>query len=337
MTNITPHEPARHRAEHVAAGPVADSDLPRPGVPAAGSRRAATALGVAAILLWASTVAFGRSVAAQLGPLDAAAAVYAVSAVFWLGVLVARPARARAALRLPPRYLLACGALFVLYALCLYLALGLASGAQQAIEVGTINYLWTAATVVLSVPILGQRARWSLVPGALTALAGIVVATLPIGQWSAQVFVDNLRDSWAPYLLGLVAALAWALYSNLSRRWAGGDGAGAVPLFMVATAAVLVPLARLQPTANVLWSARLIAELAYLGLFPTALAYAFWETAMRRGNLLLVATLSLFIPLMSAAIAALYLRTAPGAGLWLGCALVSAGAWICHRSLAVGQ
>lgn len=335
MTNSTPHhEPDRHRAEHPAAGPAAEADRQPPGQPTVGSRGAATALGVAAILLWASTVAFGRSVAAQLGPLDAAAAVYGISAIFWLGVLGARPERARAALRLPPRYLAACGALFVLYALCLYLALGLASGAQQAIEVGTINYLWTAATVVLSVPILGQRARWPLVPGALVALAGIVLATLPLGQWSAKVFVDNLRDSWLPYLLGLVAALSWALYSNLSRRWAGGAGAGAVPLFMVATAAVLVPLARLQPIAEVQWSVRLIAELAYLGLLPTALAYAFWEAAMRRGNLLLVATLSLFIPLMSAAIAALYLRTAPGAGLWLGCALVSAGAWLCHRSLA---
>lgn len=337
MTNISRHhEPARHRAEHPASGrrPDPDAHPPAATLPAHNGRAAATALGVAAIVLWASTVAFGRSLAAQLGPLDAAAAVYTVSAVFWLAVLVARPARALAALRLPPRYLLACGALFVLYALCLYLALGLASGAQQAIEVGTINYLWTAATVVLSVPILGQRARWPLVPGALIALAGIVLATLPLRQWSAQIFVETLRDNWLPYLLGLVGAIAWALYSNLSRRWAGGAGAGAVPLFMVMTAAVLVALARLQPAAEVQWSPRLIAELAYLGLFPTALAYAFWEAAMRRGNLLLVATLSFFTPLMSAAIAALYLRAAPGAGLWLGCGLVGAGAWICHRSLS---
>ena len=66
-------------------------------------------------------MAFGRSLAAQLGPLHAAAAVYAVSAVLSLAVFVARPARARAALRLPPRYLLVGGPLFVVYALCLYL------------------------------------------------------------------------------------------------------------------------------------------------------------------------------------------------------------------------
>ncbi len=294
----------------------------------------ATTLGVVAIVLWASTVAFGRSLSAQLGPLSAAAAVYVVSAVFSLCVLISRPARVRGVLRLSPRYLVVCGTLFVVYAICLYLALGLASGSQQAIEVGTINYLWPAATVVLAVPILGQRARWTIVPGTCAALAGIILATMPPGQWSSGIFIDTLRTNGLPYVLALVAALDWALYSNLSRRWAGGAGAGAVPLFMVITALVMVPLALLQPVDEVRWSARLILELVYLGLFPTALAYAFWEAAMRRGNLLLVANLSFFIPLMSAAIAAFYLHTAPRVELWLGCALVSAGAWICHSSLS---
>ena len=40
--------------------------------------RPGTALGVVAILLWGSTVAFGRSLTAQLGPIHAAAAVYAL-------------------------------------------------------------------------------------------------------------------------------------------------------------------------------------------------------------------------------------------------------------------
>jgi drug/metabolite transporter (DMT)-like permease len=297
-------------------------------------RRAATVLGVVALVLWASTVAFGRSLSAQLGPLHAAAAVYLVAAAVSLIMLAARPALARGVLRLPRRYLFVCGALFVVYVICLYLALGLAAGEQQAIAVGTLNYLWPAATVLLSVPILGKRARWPLVPGTLAVLSGLALASLPLDRWSAQVFADTLRGAWLPYLLALVAALDWALYSNLSRRWASGDGAGAVPLFVLITALVMAPLALLQPGADVRWSAGLVIELVYVGLFPTALAYAFWEAAMRRGNVLLVATLSCFTPLMSAAIAALYLHTAPGPRLWVGCVLVGAGAWICHRSLS---
>jgi drug/metabolite transporter (DMT)-like permease len=294
--------------------------------------RSGTALGVVAILLWGSTVAFGRSLSAQLGPIHAAAAVYALCGALSLAYLLWRPGRIREALGLPPKYLAFCGALFVLYVICFYLALGLATGPQQAIEVGIINYLWPAATVVLSVPLLGTRARWTLVPGAAVAVAGIVLATLPVHDWSARVFVDTLRANRAPYLLALVAALDWALYSNLSRRWAAGGGANAVPVFMVVTAAVMGLLAWFQPAVEARWSTRTILELGYLGIFPTTLGYAFWEIAMRRGNLVRVATISYFTPLISAVVAALYLRTVPGAGLWLGCALVVVGAWLCQAA-----
>lgn len=297
------------------------------------TRRRATALGVAAIVLWGSTVAFGRSLTAQLGPIRAAGAVYALCAAISLGLLLVRPARLREALRLPRRYLLVCGGLFVLYVVCFYLALGLSAGAQQAIEVGTVNYLWPAATVVLSVPILGVRARWTLWPGVLLALAGIAAATLSGRGWTLAASWESLRRDWLPYLLALVGAFVWALYSNLSRRWAGGAGAGAVPLFMVATALVMVPLALAHPGAAPQWTLRTVAELVYLGVFPTTLGYAFWEVAMRRGNILRVATLSYFTPLLAAAIAAAYLGAVPGPGLWLGCALVVAGAWVCQRSV----
>jgi drug/metabolite transporter (DMT)-like permease len=294
--------------------------------------RTGTVLGVVAILLWGSTVAFGRSLISQLGPLHAAAAVYALCGVLSLVYLLWRPARIREALRLPPRYLVVCGALFVLYVVCLYQALGMATGSQQAIEVGIINYLWPTATIVLAVPLLGVRARWPLIPGAVMAVAGIVLATLPVHNWSGQVFLDTFRANWVPYLLALVAALDWALYSNLSRRWAAGAGANAVPVFMVATAVVMGVLARLQPPVEVQWSARTMLELGYLGIFPTTLGYAFWEIAMRRGNLVRVATISYFTPLISAVVAALYLHTVPGAGLWIGCALIIAGAWLCQAS-----
>ncbi|HNX51792.1 MAG TPA: EamA family transporter, partial [Thermoanaerobaculaceae bacterium] len=117
-----------------------------------------TALGIVAVLLWGSTVAFGRSLAAQLGPLHAAAAVYLLCGALSLAYLAWKPSRLKRALRLSPRYLILCGGLFVGYVVCFYLALGIASGSRQAIEVGVINYLWPAATVVLSVPLLGTRA-----------------------------------------------------------------------------------------------------------------------------------------------------------------------------------
>lgn len=301
--------------------------------PAAPGTEAGTALGLVAVVMWGSTVAFGRSLTAQLGPSRAAAAVYLLSGALSLGYLVVSPSRLTRTLRLPMRYLLGCGGLFVLYTVCLYQALGLATGPQQAIEVGTINYLWPVATVVLSVPLLGLRARWTLAAGVAAALTGVVVATLPLESWSAGTFVDSLRANLLPYALALVAALSWGLYSTLSRRWAPGSGASAMPVFLMAAAVVTGVLGLAVPATAGRWTARTWLELAYLGVFPTYLGYAFWEVAMRRGNLVLVALASNFTPLIAALVAALYLRTMPGPGLWLGCGLVVVGAWLCRASL----
>lgn len=308
--------------------------VPKPPVPAAGVR-AGTACGLAAIVLWGTTVAVGRSLSSRLGPLPAAASVYTVAAALSLGALLLRPARLRAALASPRLYLAVCGGLFVLYAACLYLALGLAADARQAIEVGTVNYLWPAATVVLSLPLLGVRARWTLVPGVLLAVGGVALVSLPAPDGAASAAAGPGR--LLPHAFALVAALTWGLYSNLSRRWAPGSGAGAVPLFLAATALALSPVLLLHPPARTQWSPQALLELGYLGLFPTTLGYALWEKAVRSGNLSRVAAFSYLTPLLSALTAALYLGRQPGPRLWAGCALVVAGAWIGDAAVREGR
>jgi drug/metabolite transporter (DMT)-like permease len=62
-----------------------------------------------------------------------------------------------------------------------------------------------------------------------------------------------------------------------------------------ATAMVLL-LVRLSIVESGAWSLAAGLEAASLGL-ATALAYIFWDIAMRKGNLVLVAAFSYFIPL----------------------------------------
>lgn len=295
-------------------------------------RTAGNAFGVAALVLWGSSVALQRSLGEQLTPIGAAAAVYLVSAAAAVAYLAIRPRNLRAILRLPPKYLLVCGGLFVGYVPCYYLAVGWASGPQQAIEAGTINYLWTAATVVFSVPLLGKRARWTLAPGAALALAGIVLVMLP-GNWRLDDFLANLRGNWLPYLLALAGALGWGLYSNLSRRWAPPEAPSAVPLFLIAAGLAMGALYLAFPAGAAHWTARTVGEVIFMGVLVTSLGYVFWDLAMRRGNLVLVGSLSYFAPLLSAAVAALYLRVMPGPGLWIGCGLIVAGAAACRYSV----
>lgn len=295
-------------------------------------RAGATLAGVTALALWGTNIACARSLIEKLGPINAGAWVHtlggAVAALWWFS-----SARERDRIRrLPRAYLWGCGALFVIYMPCLYLALGLSQSRQQAVEVAIVNYLWPSLTLVLSAPLLGKRARWPLAPGIVLAFTGVALVIAGGIAYSWAELGENLRTSATPYLLAFVCAVAWALYSNLSRRWAASADGGAVSLFILCTGLVFLamrPFAGEDPQ----WSARAAGELAYMAALPTLTAYMLWEFAMRRGNLVLVASLSYGIPLLSMAIMRVYLNVRLGPAVWLACAMVIAGAVICRKSI----
>jgi len=293
-----------------------------------------TVLGVFAILLWSSTIAFSRSLSEALGPLTAGAAIFmlgGVLACIRLAIVSRGLQRVR---HLPVAYLAGCGALFVIYMVSLYVAIGLASGRQQVLEVGLINYLWPGLTLVFAVPILKRRARASLVLGVLAGFAGIFLATAQNGVFSWQE-PRSLSVSLVPYALALVAGVSWALYSNLSRRWAEDVEGGGVPLFLLSAGLVLAGLRMFFPEQSH-WTSRSLLELLYMGIFPAMLGYTFWDEAMRRGRIILVASLSYFTPLLSTFIATAYLGVTAGWNLWAGCILVVIGAAICKLSVEEG-
>jgi drug/metabolite transporter (DMT)-like permease len=297
---------------------------------ASSTHRLDTALGIAAILLWSTSVAFGRSLGEQLGPLTTASLIYLIGGTLGISYL-ALTGRLAALGGLPRRYLYGCGGLFVLYMASLYLALGLAETRAQVLQVGLMNYMWPTLTVVLSVPILGLEASPLLVPAAGLASAGVVLATTQGQPLTWAAFGANLARNSLPYILGLTAALSWALYSVLSRRWASQETGPAVPVFMLCTG-ILLGLARLLTVESTQWTARSLAELAYM-IVGSNLAYAFWERAMRHGNLVLVATSSYFTPLLSTFVSTIYLGALPGARLWLGCVMVIGGAIGCNLAV----
>ena len=234
-------------------------------------------------------------------------------------------------LKLPRIYVFGCGTLFVIYITALYLAVGLASSRIQVLTVGLINYLWPGLSLVFSVPLLGRKARAALPVGILIALAGIWLANTSGTGLSLQALALD-RDALAPYSLALVAAVSWGLYSNLSRRWAGESEAGAVPLFLLASGALLALLRLFAPETSH-WSGQAVIEVIYMALFPGMLAYVLWDIAVRKGEFILITSLSYLTPLLSTIVSTLILKVSPGPTLWLGAGLVIAGAWICNTSI----
>lgn len=284
----------------------------------------ATLGGLLAILLWSTSVALARSVAGQMGPLTAAAVVYTFGGLMSLAWELARSPRALSLmLGLPFRYLVGCGGLFVFYTAAFFLALGLASDDRQSLALGLVNYLWPALTILLSLPILKARANWALLPGTLLALAGLLLVLSHGQSMPVDAIPRALAQNPVAFGFALGAAVAWALYSNLARRWAGAQAAGAVPLFVLVSGLALLAICCLRPETGT-FSPRALLEAGLMGL-TVPISYACWDRAMRLGDMRLVTACSYLTPLLSTLVAAAYLRVTPTAGLWLGCAALVAG------------
>lgn len=292
---------------------------------------AGNVMGILSIVVWSSVIAFSRSLTEQLGTFTSGAIVYLAGGVLALAIMLWRYKGLAWVREMPPRYLWLCGGLFVAYEISLYLAIGTAANRQQVLEVGLINYLWIGFTFAFAVPILRKQARWTLIVGIAVALAGVAIAMLP-QDYSLAELRGNLLQHDAPYALALGCAVSWGLYSNLSRKYAAHTTASAVPLFFLATGLSLL-IIRLFVSEYSRFSASSLLELLYVIVFPTALGYIFWDIAMRKGNLILIASLSYGIPLASTIISSVVLQATITPNLWLACLLVIAGAAVCRFSV----
>jgi drug/metabolite transporter (DMT)-like permease len=299
------------------------------------SSRLATWLGLFAIVLWSTSIAGSRSLTEQLGTFTAGAVVYLVAGLVGCGWLVLRRQIVSVVRHSDRRYLWGCGGLMACYSTLLYLAVGLSPSRAGIVAVTVANYLWPTLTLVLSLPILQWSARLpQLLLGTVLALTGVGLALAPQGELSVTLLTE-----WHHLLAissAVMAALAWGIYSNISRRWGSATSAGAVPVFLVATGLSLL-LLRLAARETSVWTTRVFWEVGYVALFPTLIAYACWDLAVRRGNLALVAAASYLTPILSVAISGLYLGLKVTPVQWLASFLVVAGAIVCKLAVCAEQ
>lgn len=292
-----------------------------------------TLLGIFAIIFWGSTVAFSRSLTEKLGTITAGGLVFTLSALFaWAYLLLASPGKYKKIIHLPSSYLWGCGSLFVIYMIALYLAIGLSTSRPQVIEISIINYLWPGLTLLFSVPVLQKRAHLSIILGILFGFAGVYIAMNPYHHFYFLPFLENIQNNSLPYIFAFIAAISWAFYSTLARKWSRKGEDGAVPVFLFLTGLTLLVL-RFFFQEESIWSLKVGMELIYMAIFPTFLAYSFWDQAMRLGNIVLIASLSYFTPLLSVLISSLYLQITIDIRLWIASILVVAGAIISKFSI----
>ncbi|WP_437217098.1 aromatic amino acid DMT transporter YddG [Pectobacterium sp. LFLA-215] len=281
----------------------------------------ATLTGLLAIMLWSTSVGLIRSLTEALGPIGGAAMIYSTSTL----CLLAFYGLPRIT-TLPRIYLFTGGAMFVCYEIFLSLSIGLADSRMQAIEIGMINYLWPSLTIFFSLFINQQKSRFLLWPGLALSLGGIVWIMKGDNNWTPALLWNNILANPLAYTLAFSAALTWALYCNITKRY--GQGKSGVSLFFFITSLVLWIQYALSTESAISFTLPSSLQLLFMGA-STALAYSAWNAGIQHGNLTLLATASYFTPVLSTLLAAIWLNITPAISFWQGVAMVTAGSLLC--------
>lgn len=272
-------------------------------------------------MLWSSIVGLIRSVSESLGATGGAAMMYSVASVFLL-ISIGFPKISE----FPKRYLIWGSLLFVSYELCLALSIGYSNTNRQAIEVGMVNYLWPALTMVAAILFNNQKSNWLVIPGFVIAILGICWVLGGEQGLDLTSMLENIKDNPLSYGLAFIGALIWAAYCTVTARIANGKNG--VTLFFMLTALVLWVKYLVIGGAPMVFDLHAIIYLA-LAAAAMGFGYAAWNVGILHGNVTILAGASYFIPVFSAALAALVLHTPLSMSFWQGAAMVCIGSVLC--------
>ena len=278
-------------------------------------------IGISAIFMWGATIGLFRSISEIFGPVGGPALIFTIA-----GLLACLALGLPRFSSFPRIYLWLGGLFFIVYETSMALSIGLAHNREQALELGMINYLWPALTVVLAILARQQSASWLLLPGIALCIVGISWVIKGDSAWSVELLWQNMRSNPPAYTLAFCAAFLWPAYTVLTRRF--GNGINGVPLFMLMTAAALWLLYASSNEPSLTMHTGGLTQVLVLGVLM-ATAYSCWNHGIQHGNMTLMAILSYFTPVLSAIFTSVWLDISPSIDFFYGVGMVTLGSIGC--------
>ena len=272
--------------------------------------------GVVAIALW-STLALLTVSTRALPVYQTLAISFLVAGLF--GVLYALRSGGVAALRHPlAATALATFALFAYHALYF-----MAFRRAPAVEVNLINYLWPVLIVLFAALLTRHRPT----PQAwIATLLGLAAVFLVISRGQG---IRIAPEYAAGFALALGAAVLWALYSVLNRRF------GEVPSTALALPCLFSGLAYAGVhAASESWVAPTATQWAILlviGIGPTGIAFFLWDYATKHAPIVQLGNLSVATPVLSTLWLVLAGHAAPHWTQALALSLLALAVWLGAR------
>jgi drug/metabolite transporter (DMT)-like permease len=280
----------------------------------------ATLIGFSAILMW-SLLSLLTVASGTVPPFLLAALTFAVGGGLGAASWAFRSGAA-AALKQPWQvWALGVGGLFGYHAL-FFFALRLAPPAEAQL----VNYFWPLFIVLGSALLPNERLKPHHIIGALIALGGTVVLFFGRGGITfAGAYLPGFACAFG-------AAISWAVYSVLSRRFAAVP-TDAVAGFCLATAllAALFHIA-FETTQWPQTTGQWLAVIG-MGIGPVGAAFYVWDIGMKRGDIRILGVASYLAPLLSTGYLVLAGYATASVSLAIAAALIAGGGLIAAKDL----
>ncbi len=277
------------------------------------------------MLFWAGNYTIGRWAAGHVPPVTLAFLRWTGAALLVLPLAWRHVAREWDTIKSNLPILLALGVTGAgLFNTLQYIALT----GTTATNAGIINSSSPVMIAILSYLLNGERVRPVQILGIAISLAGVLTVMAKGNVTALTAFEINRGD-----LVMLGAMAIWALYTALlDKRPAMHVLAFAAVTYVIA-AIVNAGLAAIElgTGATVDWSINSIAAITYTAVFPSFLAYLFFNRGVEIIGPTRAGAFMHLVPLFTVVLAMLFLGEKPALHHAAGLAMVLAGVWMAAR------
>lgn len=267
-----------------------------------------TTLGIITIIIWGTSAAFTRNLSTGIGAYTAASIVNIIGGI---AVLIGQTINKKGTKdfrKVTKLYWPVCGGLFIVYTATSYVSMSIVTGEEAVMTMVLIRFLWPLFTLILTIPILHQKASPWLIFGILISFIGITVANMGNNGIGLGSIIANFLygENLTAYILGFIVSLSWGLYTNFTKKFIKSmdvDGSG---IFMLLSGLLLgvISFWMDEPRA---FSPSLMGQIIYASIIVSSLANVMWNLSIRKGNILIVVLISNFLPIISIIITAILL------------------------------
>ncbi|MBU2515812.1 EamA family transporter [bacterium] len=229
--------------------------------------------------------------------------------------------------RLPSRVIITGFFGVALYTVMLAAAFGIAPVSDIG-QINLLNYLWPVWVVILGTLFLGNKPRIK------SAIAGMVLGLFGVVISRGFDHLIHPPSNLFPHVLALTGGFLWALYVVLLRKWEIPEEKGGTA-FHFSVCAIIAALiaAYLQEWQSMPpWSEATIFWIVAGAVGPVGIAYSWYEISVKNGPVLLIASLSYFIPIGSSILIGLFYQETMNKGLVIGAVSITLGAWLVRRA-----